>query len=89
MEFERMVEIERNIVEIFDTRRQELKMSLDAFGKKIYPNAPSPYMRIQSLRKPQANGKPRRLPVGDFMAMCEALGLDHVRVLIDAAERNK
>lgn len=87
MEFERMVQIERNIVEIFDARRTELKMSIEALGKKVYPNDPSPYMRIQGFRKPQANGKPRRLPVGDFMAMCQALNLDHVRVLIDAAER--
>lgn len=87
MEFERMIEIERNIVEIFDARRAELKLSIAALGERIYPNDPSPYMRIQSLRKPQANGKPRRLPVGDFMALCEALELDHVRVLIDAAEK--
>jgi hypothetical protein len=87
MEYGRMIEIERNIVDIFDARRTELCMTLDAFGKKVYPADHSPYMRIQSLRKPQANGKPRRLPVGDFLAMCEALELDHVRVLIDAAEK--
>jgi len=87
MEFERMVQIERNIVEIFDARRTELKMSIEALGKKVYPNDPIPYMRFQGFLKPQANGKPRRLPVGDFMAMCQALELDHVRVLIDAAER--
>lgn len=88
MEQARMIEIERNIIEIFDKRRQELGMSLQALGGKVYPNDPSPYMRIQGLRKPQANGKPRRLPVGDFMALCEALQLDHVRVLIEAAENN-
>ena len=87
MEYERMIEIERAIVDIFDARRDELGMSIEAFGKKVYPQDPSPRMRIQSLRKPQANGKPRRLPVGDFIAMCEALGMDHVRVLIDAAEK--
>lgn len=88
MEFGRMVEIERNIIDIFDKKRQELKMSIQALGEKVYPNDPSPYMRIQGLRKPQANGKPRRLPVGDFIAICDALELDHVRVLIEAAERN-
>ena len=87
MEFERMVEIERNIVELFEARRKDLNMSIEALGKRVYPNDPSPYMRIQGFRKPQANGKPRRLPVGDFMALCEALNLDHVRVLIEAAER--
>ena len=88
MEYARMVEIERNIINIFDRRRLELKMSLQTLGEKVYPNDPSPYMRIQGLRKPQANGKPKRLPVGDFMALCEALELDHVRVLIEAAEKN-
>ena len=87
MELERMVEIERNIMEIFEARRSELKMSIEALGKGVYPNEASPYMKVQSLRKPQKNGKPRRLPVGDFMAFCEVLQLDHVRVLIDAAER--
>ncbi len=87
MEFERMIEIERNIIEIFEKRRAELKMSIEAVGKAVYPNDPSPYMKMQTLRKPQKNGKPRRLPVGDFMALCQALQLDHVRVLIDAAER--
>lgn len=88
MEFARMIEIERNIIDIFDRRRLELKMSIQALGEKVYPSDPSPYMRIQGLRKPQANGKPKRLPVGDFMALCEALELDHVRVLIEAAEQN-
>ena len=87
MEFERMVEIERNIVAIFEEKRTSMGMSIEALGKKLYPNDPSPYMKIQALRKPQKNGKPRRLPVGEFMALCEALQLDHVRVLIDAAER--
>ena len=87
MELERMVEIERNVVQIFDDRRTELKMSIEALGKKVYPNAPSPYMKIQALRKPQKDGKPRRLTLGEFVAICEALGLDHVRVLIDAVER--
>lgn len=88
MELERMLEIERNIMEIFDRRRAELKLSIQALGEKVYPNDPSPYMRIQGLRKPQSNGKPRRLPVGDFMALCKALEIDHVRVLIEAAEKN-
>ncbi|MBQ7607216.1 MAG: hypothetical protein IJU76_04530 [Desulfovibrionaceae bacterium] len=87
MELERMIEIERNIIQIFDECRAEKNLSIEALGKKVYPHEASPYMKIQSLRKPQKNGKPRRLSVGEFMAICEALELDHVRVLIDAAER--
>ena len=87
MEPERMIQIEQNIVEILEARRLELKMSVEALGKLVYPNDASPYMRIQAFRKPQSNGKKRRLPVGDFVSMCAALGLDHVRVLIEAAEK--
>ena len=87
MEIERMIEIERNVMEILEARRKEKKVTLDALGKALYPNDSSPYMRIQSLRKPMANGRTRRLPLGDFMALCEALELDYVRVLFEGAEK--
>lgn len=87
MEPERMIEIERNVIEILEARRKEKKITLEALGKAIYPNDASPYMRIQSLRKPMANGRTKRLALGDFMALCEELEVDFVRVLIEGAEK--
>lgn len=74
MDTEKMVLIERLAMEIFDEERKRLKLSEVALGEKAYPNEPNPRMKIQALRIKRGHGKPQRLKLGDFWAICEALG---------------
>ena len=81
---ERMrVAFERRAVEIFEKRRKERKMTIDALAAKLYPELPvqNARMHLNRLRKPQVTGKPKRLLYGDFIDMCMALELPPERVL--------
>ena len=83
MEEKMRIELERRAVEIFEKRREEMGMSVDALARKLYPDAPiaNARMQINRLRKPQVTGKPKRLLYSDFIDMCVALDLTPERVL--------
>ncbi len=77
------VELERRAVEIFERRREERGLTVDALARKLYPDIPiaNARMAINRLRKPQITGKPKRLLYGDFIDMCLALDLVPERVI--------
>ena len=83
MEEAMRVEMERRAVEIFERRRLEKGLTVDALAKKLYPDIPiaNARMTINRLRKPQVTGKPKRLLYGDFIDMCLALELVPERVI--------
>lgn len=77
------IAFERRAVEIFEKRREEKKMTVDALAAKLYPELPiqNARMHLNRLRLPQATGKPKRLLYGDFIDMCMALELPPERIL--------
>lgn len=77
------IELERCAVGIFERRREEKGMTVDALAAKLYPELPiqNARMQLNRLRLPQATGKPKRLLYGDFIDMCIALELIPERVL--------
>lgn len=81
-------ELERRAVELFEARRKELGLTVDAVARRLYPGAPiaSARMNINRLRLPQATGKPKRLVYGDFIALCLALDLEPERVLAETVK---
>ena len=81
MNEERTVQIEKLAIERLEEERKRLGLSQKDLGERAYPQAVNPYMRVQALRINRGNGKPQRLRLGDFVALCEALGLDPGKVL--------
>ncbi len=83
MEETMKVALERKVVEVFEVRRLEKKMTIDDLARRLYPNLPiaNARMNVNRLRKPQVNGKPKRLLFGDFVDMCLALDLIPERVI--------
>lgn len=77
------IDLERRAVELFEKRREEKGMTVDALAAKLYPELPiqNARMHLNRLRLPQATGKPKRLLYGDFIDMCLALDLIPERVL--------
>ena len=85
MEETMKVALERKVVEVFEARRLEKKMTIDDLARRLYPNLPiaiaNARMNVNRLRKAQVNGKPKRLLFGDFVDMCLALDLIPERVI--------
>ena len=85
-ELQRM--IEQAIVEVLAERRKAWGLSAEELGKRVFPGASNARMKVQTLTQRQGNGKPRRLNVGEFIALSKALNLDPVRVLGKALDDN-
>ena len=80
------IDLERKAVEIFEQRRISKGLSVDALAAKLYPDIPLPNarMNLNRLRKPQVNGKPKRLLFSDFIDLCLALDMTPERVMAQA-----
>ena len=83
MEEQMRVDPERKAVELFEQKRLALGLSVDALAARLYPDMPiaNARMNLNRLRKPQVNGKPKRLLFGDFIDLCIALDLVPERVI--------
>lgn len=83
MEERMRVELERKAVEVFEEKRLALGLSVEALAARLYPDIPiaNARMNLNRLRKPQVNGKPKRLLFGDFIDLCMALDLVPERVI--------
>ena len=77
------VDLERRAVALFEKRREEKGMTVNALAAKLYPELPiqNARMHLNRLRLPQVTGKPKRLLYGDFIDMCLALDMIPERVL--------
>lgn len=76
MDEEQIVDFERRIMDELEERRKALGLSETALGQLVYPNEPNPRQRIQALRIKRGHGKPQRLRLGDYMALCRAMKID-------------
>ena len=83
MEEQMRVDLERKAGELFEKKRLALGLSVDALAARLYPDVPiaNARMNLNRLRKPQVNGKPKRLLFGDFIDLCLALDLVPERVI--------
>ncbi len=79
------VESEQKALATLDSIRESKGITLAELGRRAFPDDAAPHMRIRALRVPK-NGKTQRLRLGDFRALCLALGEDPIRVLIRAWE---
>lgn len=68
---------------LLEKLRNEKGMTLDEIASKVYggENLPQSRLKLYRLRKPQKDGKTKKLTLSDFVAICEALEVDPVRVL--------
>jgi hypothetical protein len=83
------LKIERDILACLDALKKEKGLTDEAWGKAAFEDEPINYRRkIQNLKKPQANGQPQRLNVGDFVRLCAPLGKDPGRLLIEILGQN-
>lgn len=75
MKEENIFDIEKEALELLLKYRKEIGMSETEFGKAAFPDISTPRSKINSLWSVKtAGGKPLRLRLGDFCAMCKALG---------------
>ncbi len=74
---------QRLIHYLLETVRTEKGLSLDEVASKVYGSESLPQSRLKlyRLRKPAENGKTKKLTLEDYVAICNALGVDPVRVL--------
>jgi hypothetical protein len=83
------LKIERDIIEKLDQIKRENGLTDEEWGRKAFKDDPINFRRkIQNLKKPQANGNPQRLNVGDLVRLCAPLKKDPARILSDALGGN-
>lgn len=83
MEEKMRVALERKAVELFEKKRLDKGLSVEALAARLYPDVPAvnARMNLNRLRKPQINGKPKRLSFGDFIDLCIALDMVPERIV--------
>ena len=70
-----IVEIERKAMALIDRFRKEAGLSEAKLGELALPEAKNYRQKINSLRNARGSGnEPLRLRLGDFCAICHALG---------------
>jgi len=75
MKEQHIFDVEREALKVLLEARQASGMSETEFGHKAFPDISNPRSKINSLWSVKtAGGKPLRLRLGDFCAMCQALG---------------
>jgi hypothetical protein len=83
------LKIERDILTYLDAMKKEKGLTDEAWGKEAFADEQLNHRRkIQNLKKPQSNGQPQRLNVGDFVRLCAPLGKDPGRLLIEILGQN-
>ena len=83
------LKVERDILDQLEKIKREKGLTDEEWGRQAFEGEEINFRRkIQNLKKPQANGQPQRLNVGDLVRLCVPLGKDPVRVLSDALGGN-
>ena len=83
-------DIERDALGLLLKYRQESRMSETAFGKAAFPEVSNPRSKINSMWAVRTGcGKPLRLRLGDFCAMCKALKKDPSKELFSLWQKYK
>ena len=85
-----MLALESHIREILEARRKEIRMTETELGVKAFPFLADSRRKIQGIRNRSGKAsKPQRLKIGEVMNLCEALGLEWVRVVWKAEEATR
>lgn len=75
MKEQNILDIERKALEFLSEDRKKQGMTETEFGKKSFPNIENPRAKINAMYQVKTgSGKNLRLRLGDFCAMCQALG---------------
>ena len=78
-----IVEIERKAIGLIDRFRKEAGLSEAKLGELAFPEAKNYRQKINSLRNARGSGnEPLRLRLGDFCAICHALGKNPAQELL-------
>jgi DNA-binding Xre family transcriptional regulator len=79
---EEAIGIERELAELLDELREEKKISRIEWGKIAFADAVANTQgKIQDIVGKRGNRKPKRLSVGDFLKLCQALDLEPSQLL--------
>lgn len=89
IEEEKAVQVERDILEYLGALKKERGLTDECWGELAFAGSVNGRRKIQNLRKPQANGRPQRLSVGDFVRLCHPLGVDPTRILGKVLDEHK
>ncbi len=82
MEEGTILDIEKEALEMLLDERKKQKMSQSELGKKAFPNSVNPLSKINAMYHMKASdNKPLRLRLGDYCAMCRALGVSPIEKL--------
>ena len=75
--------IEQKAMQIIDEKRKAARITIDQLAKTLYPDKPisSGRMMIQRLRLPQGNKEPRKMNLGEFVELSNAVGANPVQML--------
>lgn len=78
-----IVDIERKAMAHIDALREKRGMSEKDLGELAFPEAKNPRQKVNALRNPRGlKGEPLRIRLGDYCAMCEALGYNPAQELL-------
>lgn len=76
------IEIERELVALLDKMREERKISRMTWGKIVFADVISNTQgKIQDIVGKRGTRKPKRLSVGDFIKLCQGLGVEPTQIL--------
>lgn len=77
------VALERALVEFIDAERERKKVSRQGWGQLAFAGEIAcPQSKIQDIvGRRSASRKPKRLSLGDYVKLCQALGIDPVQAL--------
>ena len=90
MKEQRIFDIEKDALDLLLRYRQESGISETDLGKLAFPEAARPRSKVNSLWSVKTeSGKPLRLRLGDFCAMCAALGKDPSQELFSLWQKYK
>ena len=83
MKDEDIMNIEREALERIHQIRQESGLSETELGLQAFPSAKNPRLKVSSMRNTKGKtGEPLRFRLGDFCAMCQALGKNPAQELL-------
>ncbi|MBQ7456725.1 MAG: hypothetical protein IJS54_03880 [Desulfovibrio sp.] len=90
MKEQEVLDIERAALDLLLQYRKEGNLSETELGKLAFPEAARPRSKVNALWSVKTDGgKPLRLRLGDFCAMCDAMGKDPSQELFTLWQRHK
>ena len=82
------MKIERDILQDLEILKKDKGLTDESWGDAAFLGSVNGRRKIQNLKRPQSNGQPQKLCIADFVRLCTPLGVDPVRILSKALEKN-